>query len=228
MAAMARETARETLYVAGLDTSLAKAQLREALFLRFSRYGQVVDVVCMKRQRRLRGQAWVVFRSTSDAARALAGAQGKMMLGRRMRLDFAKVKSNATAVRDGTWLPAGARREGCGADGKPPRSVADLVPLMPRAQTAFWLVQDLPTEANEAAIAALFGQYKGFLGVKQKKENGGGAAGQEQEEDVDMNAAAESNAFTIEFSSPANAATAQRGLSGFKLTPTDVLDIEFV
>ena len=62
MASLARETARETLYVAGLDTSLPKSQLREALFYRFSRYGQVVDVVCMKRQRRLRGQAWVVFR----------------------------------------------------------------------------------------------------------------------------------------------------------------------
>ena len=51
--------------MAGLDTSLPKSQLREALFYRFSRYGQVVDVVCMKRQRRLRGQAWVVF-SSSD------------------------------------------------------------------------------------------------------------------------------------------------------------------
>lgn len=234
MASLARETARETLYVAGLDTSLSKAQLREALFYRFSRYGQVVDVVCMKRQRRLRGQAWVVFRDTSDATRALAGAQGKMLLGRRMRLDFARVKSNATAVRDGTWLPVSARGEGCGADGKPSKSVADLAPLMPRTQTAFLVIRDLPPEANEAAMAALFGQYKGFLGVKrgvkgEVEEHP--AAASDGTNDVGMSAATPagtSNAFTIEFSSASNAAIAQRGLSGFKLTPTDVLDIEFI
>ena len=102
-----------------------------------------------------------------------------------------------------------------------------MAPLMPKAQTAFLLVQDLPSEANEAAMAALFGQYKGFLGVKQKK--GTGETGGEGGEEVVMDAAgAKSNAFTIEFSSPANAATAQRALSGFKLTPTDVLDIEFI
>lgn len=233
---MARETARETLYVAGLDTSISKKQMREALFYRFSRYGPVIDVVCMKRQRRLRGQGWVVFRTTTDAARALKEAQGKMMLGRRMRLDFARVKSNATAVRDGTWLPVSARREGCGADGKPPRSVEDLTPLMPKARTASLFVRDLPSEANEAVIAALFGQYKGFLGV-QKAGNSDRLVNEarETQEDVEMmesdthhSQVSALNAFTIEFSSSANASTAQRSLNGFKLTPTDILEIEFV
>ena len=77
MASLARETARETLYVAGLDTSLPKSQLREALFYRFSRYGQVVDVVCMKRQRRLRGQAWVC-----SAARATLPGHWLVLRGR--------------------------------------------------------------------------------------------------------------------------------------------------
>ena len=233
---MIRETARETLYVAGLDTSISKKQMREALFYRFSRYGPVVDVVCMKRQRRLRGQAWVVFRTTTDAARALKEAQGKMMLGRRMRLDFARVKSNATAVRDGTWLPVSARPEGCGADGKPPRSVEDLTPLIPKAPTASLFVRDLPSEANEVVIAALFGQYKGFLGV-QKAGSSDKLVSQAHstQEDVDMtdtstppSQASSLNAFTIEFSSTANASIAQRSLNGFKLTPTDILEIEFV
>ena len=122
-----------------------------------------------------------------------------------------------------------------GADGKPSKSVADLTPLMPRTQTAFLLIRDLPPQANEAAMAALFGQYKGSpwceAGHQNSRERATSSSFRRYRRRGHMSAATpagESNAFTIEFSSASNAAVAQRGLSGFKLTPTDVLDIEFI
>jgi len=216
MTSMAQQ--RPTIYCSNLDTSTSKPQLKEALFYRFARYGTVVDVVVMKRQKRLRGQAWVVFLTIDSASRCLQDAQGKLLLGRKMKLAYASKKSNATAERDGTWIPTHKRPENTGADGKEElnkRKEGDSNSETSQESSKL-IVRDLPENATVEAITALFGQYNQFLSVKLANEDG-------EEDDNETN-----RNMLVEFGTSNAANVAYRNLNGFRLTPTDVLEMEFV
>ena len=194
-----------TVHVGNLDTSTPKRQLKEALFYRFARYGTVIDVVVMKRQKRLRGQAWVVFLSVGGASKCIQDAQGKLLLGRKMRLAYANKKSNATAERDGTWIPVRSRPKNAGADGKMNLGQQQGVQETSKETTKI-LLRDLPENATEDAMNALFGQFGQFLSLKQ----------------------VEKDSMIVEFGTANAANVAYKNLTGFRLTPTDVLEMEFV
>ena len=202
-----------TVHVGNLDTKTSKRQLKEALYYRFARYGIVVDIVVMKRQQRLRGQAWVVFLSVDAATRCIQESQGKLLLGRKMKLAYARKKSNATAERDGTWIPVRSRPESTGADGKREINVrGEEAPQKGAPQTSSkLLVRDLPENATEEAMTALFGQFGQFLSVKK----------------IDDDGDKESHDMMVEFGTSAAANVAYRNLNGFRLTPTDLLEMEF-
>jgi len=210
------QQAQPTVYVSNLDTTTSKPQLKEALFYRFARYGTVVDVVVMKRQKRLRGQAWVVFLAVDAAAKCIQDAQGKLLLGRKMKLAFARKKSNATAERDGTWLPVHARPEKTGADGRPEINTNTSSSNNNTKETSKLLVRDLPPQATVEAITALFGQFAQFLSATLQADSEG-----DDEEESCRN-------MLVEFGTSSAANVAYRNLNGFRLTPTDVLEMEFL
>ena len=215
MSAMA--TPQPTIHVGNLDTSTPKTQLKEALFYRFSRYGTVIDVVVMKRQRRLRGQAWVVFLSVDAASKCIHEAQNKLLLGRKMKLAYAKKKSNATAERDGTWIPVHARPKNTGADGRggETNQATQNTSNGSTQETSKLLLRDLPENATEDAMKALFGQFAQFLSVKQMDSG-------------DKNEEEDCRTMVVEFGTSNAANIAYKNLNGFRLTPTDVLEMEFV
>ncbi|KAK9456267.1 hypothetical protein V1511DRAFT_268159 [Dipodascopsis uninucleata] len=91
-----------TLYINNLNDKIRKQELRICLYLLFSTYGHVIDVVALKTPK-MRGQAHIVFADSISAAQALKALQGTKFLGKEMHIAYAKLKSNAVAKLDGTF-----------------------------------------------------------------------------------------------------------------------------
>lgn len=64
----------QTLYIQNLTEKVKKAPLKKSLYVAFSPFGRVVDVVHC-RSNALRGQAWVAFGDVASATAAMAKLQ---------------------------------------------------------------------------------------------------------------------------------------------------------
>ncbi|CAK7215328.1 hypothetical protein SCUCBS95973_002444 [Sporothrix curviconia] len=100
----------QTLYVHNLPSAkIKKDDLRTALYLLFSTYGTVLDVVAL-RTMKMRGQAHIVFRDVQAATQAMRSLEGFEFFGHQMKISYAKSKSNVVARLDGTFrLPSAAQ-----------------------------------------------------------------------------------------------------------------------
>jgi RNA recognition motif-containing protein len=76
-----------TLYVHNLNDQIPLEKLKENLYIFFSTYGEVLDIN-MKPE--LRGQAFVMFTSNQGAKHALRGAQGDVLFGKSVKVEWAK------------------------------------------------------------------------------------------------------------------------------------------
>ncbi|KAL2199234.1 hypothetical protein P885DRAFT_31323 [Corynascus similis CBS 632.67] len=99
----------QTLYVTNLPSAkIQKEDLRTALYMLFSTYGAVLDVVALKTMK-MRGQAHIVFKDIQTATQAMRSLNGFEFFGREMKISYAKSKSNIIAKLDGTFkIPAAA------------------------------------------------------------------------------------------------------------------------
>ncbi|KAK7924593.1 U2 small nuclear ribonucleoprotein B'' [Apiospora marii] len=99
----------QTLYVTNLPSAkIQKDDLKTALYMLFSTYGPVLDVVALKTMK-MRGQAHIVFRDMQAATQAMRALEGFSFLGRELRISYAKSKSDTVAKLDGTYkLPGSA------------------------------------------------------------------------------------------------------------------------
>ncbi|KAK9895574.1 RNA-binding domain-containing protein [Cystobasidium minutum MCA 4210] len=84
-----------TLYIQNLDTKISKDDLRRLLYIYFSTYGKVLDVVALKNDK-MRGQAFVVFKDLSTSTAALRKENGRAFAGKAMKIQYAQGKSFAT------------------------------------------------------------------------------------------------------------------------------------
>ncbi|KAK3497985.1 uncharacterized protein B0T23DRAFT_98604 [Neurospora hispaniola] len=95
----------QTLYVTNLPSAkIQKDDLRTALYMLFSTYGPVLDVVALKTMK-MRGQAHIVYRDIQTATQAMRSLDGMEFLGRKMKITYAKGRSNIIAKLDGTLVP---------------------------------------------------------------------------------------------------------------------------
>ncbi|KAG7293063.1 hypothetical protein NEMBOFW57_003109 [Staphylotrichum longicolle] len=93
----------QTLYVTNLPSAkIQKEDLRTALYMLFSTYGAVLDVVALKTMK-MRGQAHIVFKDIQTATQAMRSLDGFEFFGRPMKISYAKSKSNIIAKLDGTF-----------------------------------------------------------------------------------------------------------------------------
>lgn len=65
----------QTLYVNNLNDKLALDALKKQLYMVFSQYGKVTEVIAFKGVKG-RGQAWIVYQDISHATQALRSKQG--------------------------------------------------------------------------------------------------------------------------------------------------------
>ncbi|KAK4199145.1 putative U1 small nuclear ribonucleoprotein A [Triangularia verruculosa] len=98
----------QTLYVTNLpSTKIQKDDLRTALYMLFSTYGAVLDVVALKTTK-MRGQAHIVYKDIQTATQAMRSLNGFEFFGRELKISYAKSKSNIIAKLDGTFKPPAA------------------------------------------------------------------------------------------------------------------------
>lgn len=72
-----------SLYCTNLPDKLRKHDLRLSLYMLFSTYGTVLDVVAMKTQK-MRGQAHIVFKDVQASTQAMRALQGFEFFGKQM------------------------------------------------------------------------------------------------------------------------------------------------
>lgn len=77
----------QTLYINNLNDKLPKEQLKQSLYLLFSQFGTVLDVVALKTEK-MRGQAWVSFLNEQNATDAKNRLQGFEFFGKPMVTGF--------------------------------------------------------------------------------------------------------------------------------------------
>ena len=73
----------QTLYINNLNDKLSKEQLKQSLYLLFSQFGTILDIVALKTER-MRGQAWVSYLSVQNATDAMNKLPGFDFFGQPM------------------------------------------------------------------------------------------------------------------------------------------------
>ena len=83
----------ETLYVNHLNERIKVDLLRENLYFLFSQFGDVLDIN-VRKSKKMRGQAFIVYKDISEATRAKVSLNNFLFLGSRISVDYAKTKSD--------------------------------------------------------------------------------------------------------------------------------------
>ncbi|KAJ9644916.1 uncharacterized protein PV06_08792 [Exophiala oligosperma] len=98
MATATQNAPSSTVYVKNLEERIKIDQLKEALTEIFSEYGNIIDLVA-KKNLKAKGQAFIVFDSADDAAKAIEEINGFELFDKPMQLDFARTRSDATVLK---------------------------------------------------------------------------------------------------------------------------------
>ena len=213
-----------TLYIKNIDWKVKKGLLRRALYSLFSRHGQVLEIIALRKDG-LRGQAFVIMKDVTAATAALHAEQGFTFFGKDMVIEYAHEKSDRIAKRDGDYVPKAQRqkRKKIAAsettrgleekemhpDTTSQESATSITPTgvdsSLNVPTRILLAQNLPAECNEMMLGMLFQQYPGYKEVRLPRPGLG----------------------FIEFEDDAQATVAMNALQGFKLSPQDTLNLTY-
>ena len=83
----------ETLYVNHLNEKIKTDLLRENLYYLFSQFGDVLEIN-VRKSKKMRGQAFIVYKDINDATRAKVSLNNFLFLGSRINIEYAKTKSD--------------------------------------------------------------------------------------------------------------------------------------
>jgi RNA recognition motif-containing protein len=83
---------RQTLYLRNLDDKMRPAETKRSLFLLFSEFGRVVDIAVPRGEKK-NGQAFVSFDSIESSGNALRALEGRMLFGKPIAVQYARVAS---------------------------------------------------------------------------------------------------------------------------------------
>merc|ERR1712137_644824 len=100
---------KETIYINNLSEKLQLEELKKALYTLFAQYGTVLEIIACK-QMSLRGQAWIVFDSTTEASTAMQKLNDFVFYDRPMRIQYARDKSDAILEREGEHVDKQERK----------------------------------------------------------------------------------------------------------------------
>jgi U2 small nuclear ribonucleoprotein B'' len=107
---MTSSTPNPTLYIKNIDWKIKKNLLRRALYSLFTRHGKVIDIITSRKDN-LRGQAFVIMEDINAATAALNAEQGFTFFGKDMVIEYAHMKSDIIAKRDGDYIPKAQRQK---------------------------------------------------------------------------------------------------------------------
>ena len=94
-----------TLYIRNLNEKIKPQEIRTTLYHLASTYGEVIDIVITKYRNitRMRGQAFIVFRTTEMAQYAMNQLQNFNLFGKPIQAYFANSISDATHKLNGQY-----------------------------------------------------------------------------------------------------------------------------
>ncbi|KAJ9655199.1 hypothetical protein H2198_005895 [Neophaeococcomyces mojaviensis] len=108
----------QSLYVKNLNDKINKDDLRRVLYMLFSTYGPVLDIVTQRvgsKGQTMRGQAHICFRDVQTATQAMRALQGFEVSGKEMKIAYAKGTSSIIPKLRGTFEPVVAPAPATGA-----------------------------------------------------------------------------------------------------------------
>merc|ERR1712110_142518 len=204
---------KETLYVSNLNEKVKIEDLKKELFDLFSQHGTVLDIVAIKTYS-LRGQAWVVFNSTEEAALALEKLNETDFHEKPLRVQFAKEKSDLIAEREGIPVDKETRqvkkrKKRAEEEEQRAKRQRTRVRAEDNPPNKLLLVQNIPPldpQIIHEMLTALFSQYAGLKDVRMVPGRG---------------------VALVEFENEMLSGRAREGLQGFKVTPEFPLSVSF-
>uniref|UniRef100_A0AC35U9U4 U2 small nuclear ribonucleoprotein B n=1 Tax=Rhabditophanes sp. KR3021 TaxID=114890 RepID=A0AC35U9U4_9BILA len=158
-----------TLYINNLNEKLKKEKLKEALFAIFSQFGQIIDILVFKNLR-MRGQAHIIFKEITSSSKALRAMQGFPFFDKPMRIQYAKIDSDAIAKAKGTFvqkdkkpfIPLPKKRKvlgGVDGNGDEPSSNSHV-------PNQILFVQNLPETSNTDMLSGVFNSFPGLKDIR--------------------------------------------------------------
>ncbi|PBP27221.1 RNA recognition domain-containing protein [Diplocarpon rosae] len=181
----------QSLYITNLPSSkIQKSDLRISLYMLFSTYGPVLDVVAL-RTAKMRGQAHVVFRDVQTATQAMRSLQGFELFGRQIQIQYAKSKSDIIAKLDGSFrVPSAAAGDVISTelqksvfDGPPAASSAIVVGGTLKPPTAPGT--DQPMEDARSPTTSVAGQKRRRDEESEPEEDSEGDVAMDEDSDDD-------------------------------------------
>ncbi|RIA91243.1 U1 small nuclear ribonucleo protein A, partial [Glomus cerebriforme] len=177
-----------TIYINNLNEKIKLPALKKALSTIFEQYGEILDIVAHNNFR-MRGQAFVVFKEQESATNAIKGVQGFALQGKPMVIQYAKTKSDAIAMLDGTikenqlvrseakekrakepptkkFKSSGASSFQPGPSNIPGASTVGNIPDEYLPPNNILFLQNLPNDITGTVLTTFFGQYSGFKEVR--------------------------------------------------------------
>lgn len=89
---VAVDTLSHTLYVNNLNDKIQADTLKHGLYVYFSTYGDILDIV-VKPFGKMRGQAHIVFAGVGNATSAMKGLQDEPFFDKKLQIKYAVKKS---------------------------------------------------------------------------------------------------------------------------------------
>ena len=218
----------ETLYVNHLNEKIKTDLLRENLYYLFSQYGDVLEIN-LRKSKKMRGQAFIVYKDINDATRAKVSLNNFLFLGSRIKVNYAKTKSdiivkikgqqNTNGIeyqKTGTYLTRKRKRkneyEEKKEEIKEKKENKESIELDEDIDGEFinenkiLFVDGLGEEVNEKMVALVFNKFKGLKDIRFFKGRG---------------------FCFVEYDNEVNAGTALLSLNNKKITNKSTLKISY-
>ena len=217
----------ETLYVNHLNEKIKTDLLRENLYYLFSQYGDVLEIN-MRKSRKMKGQAFIVYKDINDASRAKVSLNNFLFLGTRINVDYAKTKSDIIVKikggqeyqKNGNYLLRKRKRlleyenikeekkeKKEKKENKENKEIMEDIDGECLNENKILFVNGLGEEVNEKMIFLVFNKFKGLKDIRFF--NGRGFC-------------------FVEYDNEINAGTALLSLNNMKITDNSTMKISYV
>ena len=217
----------ETLYVNHLNEKIKTDLLRENLYYLFSQYGDVLEIN-MRKSRKMKGQAFIVYKDINDASRAKISLNNFLFLGTRINVDYAKTKSDIIVKikggqeyqKNGNYLLRKRKRlleyenikeekkeKKEKSEKKENKEIMEDIDGECLNENKILFVNGLGEEVNEKMIFLVFNKFKGLKDIRFF--NGRGFC-------------------FVEYDNEINAGTALLSLNNMKITDKSTMKISYV
>merc|ERR1719387_922850 len=163
----------QTLYVSNIEDKIKTKGIKKILYEVFSQFGKILDVLVIKKLS-LRGQAWIIFADILSATNALQGMQAFPILGKPIRIQYAKTKSTLISKIDGTIddetfknLTTLTKKRLKDTDKTSSDLEAKSIQInsnqLENSENKILFVENLPPATTPEMMTMLFQQFTGFL-----------------------------------------------------------------